>query len=102
MSTLLNPAHGVAYDAATDRIVIALRDGRDSVVVELDPEGTPALINALMAARNAAKLARKAVALPPPMTRPMTCPRPKPPAVPGPDVAPPDRLPVRWIGGPRR
>lgn len=82
MPTLLNPNFAVAFDPATDRIVITLRDGRDGQVVELDPEMAPALINALMAARNVAKEAAKRKVPPPPPPPP---PPPRKPFVRHPD-----------------
>jgi hypothetical protein len=61
MSTLLNPPHSVAYDPSIDRIVLTLRplDGSPAVVVELDPDEAPPLINSLMLARSQAKRAAK-------------------------------------------
>lgn len=69
MSTLLNPAVTATFDAATTRIVITFRDGRASQVVELDPDQTPAFINALMEARSQANLSallKKGPRTPPP------------------------------------
>lgn len=70
MSALRDPNYSAAFDAATDRVVIAFRDGRDAMVIEFDADAIPALINALMRARCEAKQAKKAVPLPEPV-RPM-------------------------------
>jgi hypothetical protein len=63
MPTLLNPSHVAAYDPASGRIVLTLRDGRESVVIELEADATPPLINALMKARAESK--RSGAAAPP-------------------------------------
>jgi hypothetical protein len=55
---LVNPEHSARHDPLSGLVLIEFGADDDQVVVTLDPEAVPALIDRLMKARHASKLAK--------------------------------------------
>jgi hypothetical protein len=59
--TLTNPQHSITYDRPAGRVMLAFHGDRDMIVIELDPEDVPGLINDLMRARHDARRDRRQI-----------------------------------------